>query len=110
VRDYIHVVDLARGHLAALRRLEAVRGAVAYNLGTGRGVSVLEVIAAASRAVGRALPYEVVGRRTGDAAAVWADPSLAERDLGWRAELGLDEMCRDAWLWQRQNPEGFGTA
>jgi UDP-glucose 4-epimerase len=110
VRDYIHVVDLARGHLAALDRLAAIRGAVAYNLGTGRGLSVLEVIAAAGRAVGRDIPYEVAARRPGDAAAVWADPSRAERDLGWRAELGLDDMCRDAWRWQRQNPDGFERA
>ncbi|HUP23804.1 MAG TPA: UDP-glucose 4-epimerase GalE [Thermoanaerobaculia bacterium] len=109
VRDYIHVVDLARGHVAAVRHLASVQGAVEYNLGTGRGSSVLEVIAAASRAVGRELPYEVLPRRPGDAAAVWADPSRAENDLQWRATLGLDEMCRDAWNWQRRNPEGFGA-
>ena len=108
VRDYIHVVDLARGHLAALRHLDQVRGAVEYNLGTGEGCTVLEVISAASRAVGRDVPYEIVPRRPGDAAAVWADPSRAERDLRWRAERGLDEMCRDAWNWQRHNPDGFG--
>jgi UDP-glucose 4-epimerase len=108
IRDYIHVVDLARGHLAALHRLAAVAGAVEYNLGTGRGASVLEVVEAATRAVGRPLPYEIVARRPGDAAAIWADPSRAERELGWRAELGLDEMCRDAWRWQSENPEGFG--
>jgi UDP-glucose 4-epimerase len=107
VRDYIHVVDLARGHRAAL---EAPRpGCRAINLGTGRGHSVLEVIAAASRAVGRDLPYEIVARRPGDVTATWADPSVAERELGWRAELDLDAMAADHWRWQSRNPQGYRT-
>ncbi|HVS62103.1 MAG TPA: UDP-glucose 4-epimerase GalE [Thermoanaerobaculia bacterium] len=107
IRDYIHVVDLALGHLAALDTLDRIEGAVPYNLGTGHGSTVLEVIEAASKAVGRPVPYEVVGRRPGDAPAVWADPSRAERDLGWVAQRGLDEMCADAWRWQSQNPRGY---
>ncbi|REJ73385.1 MAG: UDP-glucose 4-epimerase GalE [Acidobacteria bacterium] len=107
VRDYIHVVDLARGHLAALEGLERIEGWRAFNLGTGRGHSVLEVVAAASRAVGRQLPYEIAPRRSGDAAAIWADATRAERELGWRAERSLDEMCADSWRWQSQNPNGF---
>jgi UDP-glucose 4-epimerase len=99
VRDYIHVVDLARGHLAALERLMADRAAghTRLNLGTGRGHSVLEAIAAFARASGREISYEVVGRRAGDVATLVADPSAAERLLGWRAERGLDEMCADHW-------------
>lgn len=107
VRDYIHVVDLARGHLAALDRLDGVTGCAVYNLGTGRGHSVLEVVAALSRVVGRPLPYEVVARRPGDVAVSYADPAAAARELGWRAALDLDAMCRDGWRWQSQNPRGF---
>ena len=110
VRDYIHVVDLALGHLAALRTLDGIKGFSALNLGTGTGSSVLEVIAAASRAVGRDLPYQVVDRRPGDVAATWADPSLAERALGWRAERGLDAMAADHWRWQSGNPQGYAAA
>jgi len=105
VRDYIHVVDLAGGHRAALEAPRA--GCRAINLGTGHGSSVLEVIAAASRAVGRDLPYEIVGRRPGDVAATWADPALAERELGWRAERDLDAMATDHWCWQSGNPQGY---
>lgn len=108
VRDYIHVVDLARGHLAALERIDSFQGAEAVNLGAGRGYSVLEVIRAASRAVGRDIPYEVVARRPGDSAAIWADPSLARTKLGWSARLGLDAMCADHWRWQKENPDGYG--
>ncbi len=109
IRDYIHVVDLAKGHLAALSALEqeSASGAAAINLGTGEGYTVLEVVAAAARAVGREIPHEVVDRRPGDAVAVWADPRRAREQLGWSAELGLDAMCADAWRWQQRNPEGF---
>jgi UDP-glucose 4-epimerase len=109
VRDYIHVVDLALGHLAALDAAARLPGFTAVNLGTGAGSSVLEVIAAASRAVGRDVPYEVVERRPGDIAATWADPTLAHDLLGWRATRGLDEMAADHWRWQAQNPQGYAA-
>ncbi len=107
VRDYIHVVDLARGHLAALERLTAARGLITYNLGTGRGYSVLEVRRAFAAASGREIPYRIVARRPGDIATCYADPALAAAELGWRAELGLDAMVEDHWRWQRENPSGF---
>jgi UDP-glucose 4-epimerase len=107
VRDYIHVVDLAEGHRAALDALPAIDGARAVNLGTGRGSSVLEVIAAAEAAVGRSVPTEIAPRRPGDIAATWADPSLAHELLGWRATRDLAAMCADAWRWQSTNPEGY---
>lgn len=107
VRDYIHVVDLAAGHLAALTFLGAHGGCSAWNLGTGRGSSVLDVVHAFERASGRAIPYDVRPRRPGDVAASWADPSLATADLGWTAERDLDAMCADTWRWQSQNPEGY---
>lgn len=109
VRDYIHVVDLADGHLKALRRLESDPGVVTYNLGTGTGYSVLEVIKAFEEASGREIPYHITERRPGDIAACYADPSLAERELEWKAERDLDDMCRDAWRWQSDNPEGYLT-
>ncbi len=109
VRDYIHVVDLALGHLAALEAVAGLPGFTAVNLGTGTGSSVLEVIAAASRAVGRDLPYEIVDRRPGDVAATWAEPSLARELLGWQARRTLDEMAADHWRWQAQNPQGYAT-
>lgn len=109
VRDYIHVVDLAAGHLAALERLGAVTGAHAWNLGSGRGSSVLEVVAAFARASGEEIPYEVRGRRAGDVASSYADPSLAAAELGWRTERDLDAMCADAWRWQQANPDGYRT-
>ncbi len=105
VRDYIHVVDLARGHVAALQHMKA--GANVYNLGTGSGTSVLEIIKAFSKACGRDLPYEIKPRRTGDIAACYADCSKAERELGWRAELSIEQACADSWRWQSQNPNGF---
>ena len=108
VRDYIHVVDLAQGHLAALESLAKVEGCIAVNLGTGRGYSVLEMIAAAQEAAGREIPYEIVGRRPGDASAVYADPARALDLLGWKASRGLDEICADSWRWQSSHPEGFG--
>lgn len=107
VRDYIHVVDLAVGHIAALKKLDEIKGAHAYNLGTGRGYSVLEVVQAFERACGRLIPYRFDPRRPGDAAISYADPSKAEQELGWKAERGIDEMCADAWRWQSQNPHGY---
>jgi UDP-glucose 4-epimerase len=107
IRDYIHVTDLVIGHLDALRKLESRPGLVTYNLGTGLGRSVLEVIAAFERASGRRINYRIVDRRPGDAAESWADPTLAERELGWKAERDLDEMCADVWRWQSRNPDGY---
>jgi UDP-glucose 4-epimerase len=107
VRDYVHVVDLARGHVDALRALATIEGCRAVNLGTGRGYSVFDVLAAANEAVGRELPYRVTGRRPGDAPTVYADPTLAAELLGWRAERTLGDMARDHWNWQRSNPNGY---
>ncbi len=110
VRDYIHVVDLALGHLKALEKLATHPGLVTYNLGTGQGYSVLEMVEAFREASGREIPYEITERRPGDIAACWADPSLAERELGWKATRGLREMCEDSWRWQRNNPDGYDEA
>ena len=110
VRDYIHVVDLAKGHLAALNKLPQVAGCVAVNLGTGRGSSVLDVVNALSAAVGKPLPYTIVARRPGDVATTYADPAFAASYLGWTATAGLAEMCRDGWIWQLKNPHGYRTA
>ena len=107
VRDYIHVVDLARGHLAALKWLAANSGVLTVNLGTGRGYSVLEMVRAFAQASGRKIPHRMGPRRPGDIAACWADPSLAQKVLGWRAELGIEAMCEDAWRWQQSNPHGY---
>lgn len=108
VRDYIHVVDLARGHVAALNRLHHKSGGVhVWNLGTGRGVSVLEMVRAFEAASGKPVPYEIVARRPGDVAQCWADPARASRDLGWRAVYDLPRMCADAWRWQSGNPDGY---
>jgi UDP-glucose 4-epimerase len=107
IRDYIHVVDLAVGHLKALEKLSFNPGAVAYNLGTGRGNSVLEVVAAFERACGRPIPYQITARRSGDLAVSYADPSKANRELGWSAARGIDEMCADVWRWQSANPNGY---
>ncbi len=107
VRDYIHVVDLARGHLAALNKLQENPGTLVYNLGTGRGYSVLEMVAAFERASGRLVPYEIVARRPGDIATCYADPAKAQEELGWQAEFGIDVMVTDAWRWQSLNPNGF---
>jgi UDP-glucose 4-epimerase len=101
VRDYIHVVDLARGHLAALNALRRRPGMTTVNLGAGRGYSVLEMVRAFAAACGKPVPYRVVGRRPGDVSQCYADPSLAQHLLGWRAELGIEEMCRDTWRWQQ---------
>ncbi len=108
VRDYIHVVDLARGHLRALEREGRGTGVAVYNLGTGQGYSVLEMVGAFEAASGRKVPYRVVARRPGDIATCYADPGLAALELGWRAEFGIAEMVRDAWNWQLHNPRGFG--
>ena len=107
VRDYIHVVDLAQGHVAALARLFEARDSFTVNLGTGRGASVLEVVRAYEAASGRPVPYRVMPRRPGDVAACWADPSLAHELLGWRARFDLARMCEDSWRWQSLNPNGF---
>jgi len=108
VRDYIHVVDLAKGHVAALDRLETLSGCTPINLGTGRGYSVLEMVAAAKKASGRPIPYQVAPRRQGDIATCYADPSFAAEVLGWQAEKGIAQMCADHWRWQDANPEGYG--
>jgi UDP-glucose 4-epimerase len=107
VRDYIHVVDLARGHLAALDTLDRTQGAVPINLGTGLGYSVLEVVAAFERASGRKVPFRIVGRRPGDVAACYADPALARELLGWSAGKSLEGMCADTWHWEVSHPTGF---
>ena len=107
VRDYIHVMDLASAHAHALEALEDVRGHLPLNLGAGRGVSVLQLLRAFEAASGREIPYRIVDRRAGDVAEVYADPARAERLLGWRAELDVDAMCRDAWRWQSANPDGY---
>jgi UDP-glucose 4-epimerase len=107
IRDYIHVVDLARGHVAALRHLAAHAGVHTWNLGTGRGTSVLEMVAAAERAVGQPIPHRIVERRAGDQPVSFADVARAERELGWRAERTIDNMCADHWAWQRTHPDGF---
>lgn len=106
VRDYIHVVDLAKGHVAAIEKI-ANSGVYTYNLGTGIGCSVLDVVHAFEKACGRQLPYVIKPRRAGDIAACYADASKAERELGWHAELGIDEMCASLWRWQQMNPEGY---
>ena len=109
VRDYIHVTDLAEGHVAALSRLLATPGSLTVNLGTGRGHSVLALVAAYGRASGREIPYQIVPRRPGDVAACYADPALAQQQLGWQARLDLDRMCADSWRWQTMNPNGFAA-
>lgn len=110
VRDYIHVVDLARAHADALDFIVREGRSATLNLGTGRGTSVLELVRAFERASGRPVPYDIVPRRAGDVAEVYADPSLAQALLGWRAEHDIDAMCRDAWRWQSRNPRGYDAA
>lgn len=107
VRDYIHVVDLALGHLAALERAAQAPGAWTVNLGTGKGYSVLEIVKAFEAASGRRIPFEIVSRRPGDIAQCYADPAHAASELGWHARRGLKEMCADSWRWQSMNPEGY---
>lgn len=108
IRDYIHVVDLAIGHLRALEKLLTKPGIVIYNLGTGRGYSVLEVVNAFSKANQLNIPYKIVARRPGDLPVSYCDPSKAKRELGWQAERDIEEMCQDAWRWQVMNPAGYG--
>jgi len=107
VRDYIHVVDLARGHVKALEKIVQSPGVAVYNLGTGKGYSVLEMVSAFAEVSGREIPYKLVGRRPGDIATCYADPGKAFRELGWQACCGLREMCEDAWRWQQNNPNGY---
>jgi UDP-glucose 4-epimerase len=107
IRDYIHVMDLATAHLSSLKKLEEKQGINIHNVGTGRGYSVLDVVRGFEAATGRRIPYRIAGRRPGDVPAVYADPSLAERELGWKAERGLEDMCRDAWNFQQKNPQGY---
>ena len=108
VRDYIHVEDLAAGHIAALHRLQAAEDPVStWNLGTGHGTSVLELVHAFERACGRQLPYEILPRRPGDIAESYADPTRAHAELGWWAERSVDDMCTDTWRWQSLNPTGY---
>ena len=110
VRDYIHVVDLARGHVAAIKKLEQKPGLFICNLGTGHGYSVLDVINAFSQACGKEIPYVIDPRRPGDIAECWCDPSKAKRELGWEAQYGIEEMCAHSWNWQSHNPDGYKTA
>ena len=107
VRDYIHVVDLAKGHVAAIKKLEEKKGVLVYNLGTGKGYSVLDVVKAFGKACGKEIPYEIKERRPGDIATCYADPTKAKEELGWAAEYGIDEMCADSWRWQSMNPNGY---
>lgn len=107
VRDYIHVLDLAEGHVKALQKLTQSPGILTVNLGTGQGYSVLEVVKAFSQASGKTIPYEIVARRPGDVASCYADPSLAESKLGWKAQYDLQAMCEDTWRWQNQHPNGL---
>ncbi len=107
VRDYIHVVDLALGHLKALEKLADNPGAVAYNLGTGKGYSVLEMVAAFEKAAGVKIPYQIVDRRSGDVASCYADPAFAAKELNWQASRGVEEMTNDSWRWQKNNPNGY---
>ena len=110
VRDYIHVVDLALGHIQVLPRLTSQQGVLTYNLGTGNGFSVLEMIHGFERACGHAIPYQIVDRRPGDIAACYADAALAKAELGWQATRTIDDMCQDTWRWQQQNPQGYHPA
>ena len=110
VRDYIHIVDLAQGHVAALTQFKQDCGLKVYNLGTGKGVSVLELMHAMEKASGRKIPHKIVGRREGDVAVLYADSSLAERELKWKATRGLEKFCEDAWRWQSNNPRGYSVA
>lgn len=109
VRDYIHIVDLAEGHVYAIKKLEKneIKGFITYNLGTGTGYSVLDMVKAFAKASGEKIPYEITDRRPGDIATSFADATLAKTELGWEAKRGLDEMCADSWRWQHSNPNGF---
>ena len=108
VRDYIHVVDLAKGHVAAVKYVVSGQGCEVFNLGTGIGYSVLDMVHAFEKANGVKVPYQIVGRRPGDLPTCYADPAKSERVLGWKAEKNLEDMCRDSWNWQSKNPMGYG--
>ena len=107
VRDYIHVVDLADGHVKAIKKIEENPGLKIYNLGTGKGYSVLDVINNVSKAVGKEIPYVIAPRRAGDIAECYSDATLAKEELGWEAKNGIKEMCEDSWNWQKKNPNGY---
>ena len=107
VRDYIHVMDLAEGHVKAIEKLNEEKGVLIYNLGTGHGVSVLQLVQAFEKANGLTIPYDICPRRAGDIAEFYADASKAEREMGWKASRTIEDMCRDAWNWQKQNPQGY---
>ncbi|MBU1194153.1 MAG: UDP-glucose 4-epimerase GalE [Proteobacteria bacterium] len=107
VRDYIHVVDLALGHIKTLPKLFTHPGVVIYNLGTGKGYSVLDMVKGFEKASSRKIAYKIVNRRPGDIAACWADPAKAKRELGWEAQKSLEDMCNDSWNWQKNNPQGY---
>ena len=107
VRDYIHVVDLAKGHVASLKAIEQKCGCSIYNLGTGQGYSVLQLVKTFEQVTGIHIPYSIKPRRAGDIATCYSNPAKAEKELGWKAQYGLEEMCRDAWNWQKNNPNGF---
>ena len=109
VRDYIHVVDLADGHVKALKKLDKNGGVYVYNLGTGNGYSVMEVLHAFEKACGHELPYKIMPRRAGDIAMCYCAPEKAKAELGWEAQYGIEEMCQDSWRWQSQNPDGYAT-
>ena len=108
VRDYIHVVDLARGHVAAINYMQQHKGESVFNLGTGNGYSVLDMVHAFEKVTGRKVPYRIAPRRPGDLATVYASPDKSAEELGWKAEYGLEDMCRDTWAWQSKNPMGYG--
>uniref|UniRef100_A0A3P9JFP4 UDP-glucose 4-epimerase n=2 Tax=Oryzias latipes TaxID=8090 RepID=A0A3P9JFP4_ORYLA len=110
VRDYIHVVDLSKGHIAALKKLKENCGCKVYNLGTGKGYSVLQVVKGMEKASGKEVPYKIAPRRGGDVASCYADPKLAEEELGWKAEFDMERMCADLWRWQSMNPTGFSKS
>lgn len=107
VRDYIHVVDLALGHVKAVEKVNGEKGLFIYNLGTGKGYSVLDVVKAFEKASGKKVPYQIMPRRAGDIATCYSDPSKALKELGWKAERDIEEMCEDSWRWQSQNPDGY---
>ena len=109
VRDYIHVVDLAKGHVKAINKILEKPGVKVYNLGTGKGYSVLDVIKAFGKACGKEIPYQIKERRPGDIATCYSDATLAKEELGWEAEYGIEEMCADSWRWQSQNPDGYAS-
>ena len=108
VRDYIHVVDLARGHVAAINYMQQHKGESVFNLGTGNGYSVLDMVHAFEKVTGKKVPYKIAPRRPGDLATVYASPDKSAELLGWKAEYGLEDMCRDTWAWQSKNPMGYG--